>query len=87
MAVFFTLLIFGATQSLLAHIADEICIDSVTGFDVSWWIGECGPGPIYSMMFHHDGLRTIPAENARTAHIIGQPLLILLLHPVVEPFF
>ena len=33
------------------------------------------------MMFHHDGLRTIIAENARAAHIIGHPLLILLSCP------
>ena len=39
------------------------------------------------MMFHHDGLRTFTAENARTAHTIGQPLLILALRPSVESFF
>ena len=38
------------------------------------------------MMFHHDGLRTITAENARTAHIIGQPLLIPLLYLVESTF-
>jgi len=38
------------------------------------------------MMFHHDGLRTIAAENARTAHTIGQPLLIPLFHPLPKHF-
>lgn len=38
------------------------------------------------MMFHHDGLRTITAENARAAHITGQPLLIYLLRPFVDLF-
>ena len=39
------------------------------------------------MMFHHDGLRTTTAENARTAHIIGQPLLIFFSDPIVESPF